>query len=164
MGFRKCQDKFEQSSWSRKDSKYLEEKLKVCKRNDNKELQLVQCLTNGETDFNQFMRLRSQLVIVAENFVRQENLSTVLKTKIPKDMEEQSELAHKAFNVVDRANRKLCVTLLRYNVDKPEGSYSQVQIFGTKKEDEKFQQIVYVECKFQKFIYLLDLLTSVVCI
>ena len=60
-----------------------------------------------------------------------------------KDMDEQLKLAHKVVDVVNRANRKICVTLLRYNVDKPESSYAQVQLFARKK-DEKFQQVVYV--------------------
>ena len=39
----------------------------------------------------------------------------------------------------------VCVTLLRYIVDKPEGSYAQVRLFGGNKKNEKFQQIVYVK-------------------
>ena len=56
-----------------------------------------------------------------------------------RDMDEQIKLAHKAVDVVDRANRKICVTVLRYNVDKPESSYAQVQLFARKREDEKVQ-------------------------
>ena len=66
-----------------------------------------------------------------------------------RDMDEQLKLAHKVVDVVDRANRKICVTLLRYNVDKPESSYNQVLLFAGKKEDEKIQQVVYVN-------YILD--------
>ena len=49
------------------------------------------------------------------------------------DMDDQIKLAHKVVDVVDRANRKICVTLLRYNVDKSESSYGQVQFFARKK-------------------------------
>ena len=59
-------------------------------------------------------------------------------------------------DVVDRANRKSCVTLLRYIVDKPESSYALVQSFARKKEDEKFQQIVHVNYKFEQFFDWLD--------
>ena len=76
-------------------------------------------------------------------------------------MDEEHKLAHKVFDVVDRANRKICVTLLRYNVDKPENSYVQVRPFARKKEDEKFQQVVYVNYKLEEFIYLLDVMNSV---
>ena len=78
--------------------------------------------TMGEADFNQFMRLRNQLVNAAENFAREENLTPVLIPTMSRYMDEQLKLAHKVVDVVDRANRKICVTLLRYNVDKPESS------------------------------------------
>ena len=53
------------------------------------------------------------------------------------------------------------MTLLRYNVDKPESSYVQVRLFARKKEGEKFQQVVYVNYKVEEFIYLLDVINSV---
>ena len=128
---------------------------------DNKEFRLVQKLTRREAHFNQFMRLRNQLVNTAENFARVENLTPVLIPTTSKDKDEQLKLAHKVVDVVDRANRKICVTLLRYNVDKPESSYAQVQLFVGKMEDEKFQQVVHVNFKLEEFIYLLDVMVSV---
>ena len=76
-------------------------------------------------------------------------------------MDEQLKLAHKLFEVVDRTDRKIYVTLLWFNVDKPESSYAQVRLFASKKEDEKFQQVVYVKYKLEEFIYLLDVMNSV---
>ena len=96
----------------------------------------------GEADFNQFMRLSNQLVNAAENFAREEILTPVLIPIMSRDMDEQLKLDHKVVDVVERTNRKICVTLLRYNVEKPESSYAQVQLFARKKEDEKFQQVV----------------------
>ena len=64
-------------------------------------------------------------------------------------------------DIVVRANRKICVTLPRYNVDKTESFYAQVRFFARKKEDEKFQQVVYVNYKLEEFIYLLDVMSSV---
>ena len=107
------------------------------------------------------MRLRNQLANAAENFTRRENLTAVLIPTLSKDMDEQLKLAHRVVDVVDRANRKICVTLLRYNVDKPEGSYAQVRLTERKKEDEKFKQVVYVNYKLEEFIYSLDVLNSV---
>ena len=78
-----------------------------------------------------------------------------------RDMDEQLKLAHKLVDVVDRTNRKICVTLLRYNVEKPESPYAQLRLFARKKEDEKFQQVVYVNYKLEEFIYLLDVMNSV---
>ena len=161
VDFGKCQDRFWQFSWSKNDSNYLDVKLKVFRKDDKKEFQLVQNLTMGEADFNQFMRLRNQLVNAAENFARQENLTPLVIPTMSRDMDEQLKLAHKVVDVVDRANRKICVTLLRYNVDKPESSYAQVRLFARKKEDEKFQQGVYVNFKLEEFIYLLDVMNSV---
>ena len=55
----KCQDRFGRISWSKNDSNYLDVKLKVFKKDDNKKFRLVQNLTMGETYFNQFMELRN---------------------------------------------------------------------------------------------------------
>ena len=122
---------------------------------------MVQNLTMGEADFNQFMRLRNQLVNAAENFATEEKLNPVLIPTLSKDMDEQLKLVHKLVDVVDRANTKICVTLLRYNEDKPESSYAQVRIFARQNEDEMFQQFVYVNYKLEEFIYLLHVMNSV---
>ena len=76
-------------------------------------------------------------------------------------MEEQLKLVHKVIDVVDRSNRKICVMLLRYKADNPDTSYAQVRLFGRKKEEENFQQIVYVNNRLDEFIYLLDVMNSV---
>ena len=161
VDFGKCQDRFGQFSWSKNDSNYLDVKLKVFRKDDSKEFRLVQNFTMGEADFNQFMQLRNQLVNAAENFAREENLTPVLIPTMSRDIDEQLKLVHKVVDVVDRTNRKICITLLLYNVDKPESSYAQVRLFARKKEDEKFQQVVYVNYKLEEFIYLLDVMKSV---
>ena len=76
-------------------------------------------------------------------------------------MEEQLKLVRKMIDVVDCPNRKICVTLLRYMLDNPKTSYAQIRVIGRKKEDEKFQQIVCVNYKFDEFVYLLDVMNSV---
>ena len=133
------------------DSMFLVVKLNVFKENDNKEFRLVQNLTLGEADFNQFMRLRNQLVIAAENFAGEENWTPLLLPTMSKDMEEQLKLSDKVVDIVDRANRKICVTLLRYNGDKLECSYAQIRLFARKNDDEKFQQVVFVNYKLETF-------------
>ena len=115
----------------------------------------------GEADFNQFIRQRNQLVVAADNFLREQNLSSILQSTLSKDMEEQLKLFHKVIDVVDCSNRRICVTLLRYKVDNPDTSYAQFRLFGRKKEEEKFQQIVYVNYKLDEFVYLLDVMISV---
>ena len=161
VDFGKGQHRFGQFSWSKNDSNYLGVKLKVFRKDDKKEFRLVQNLTMGKADFNQFMRLRNQLVNASENFAREENVTPVLIPTRSRDMDEQLKQAHKVVDVVDRTNRKICVTLLRYNVEKPESSYAQVRLLARKKEDEKFQQVVYVNYKLEEFIYLLDVMNSV---
>ena len=115
----------------------------------------------GEEDFNHFMRLRNQVAIEAENFAEEENLSPVLIPKLFKDLDEQLNLAQNEVDVVDRANKKNCVTPLRYSVNQPESSYAQIQFFASMKEDGKFQQNVYVKKKLEEFIYLLDVTNPV---
>ena len=162
VDFGKCQDRYGRFYWTKNDSTYLDNKLKVFKREDkNGEFRLRQNLLMGEADFNQFIRQKNQLVVAADNFLKEQNLPPVLQSTLSKDMEEQLKLVHKVIDVVDRPNKKVCVILLRYKVDNPDTSYAQVRLFGRKNEDEKFQQIVYVNFRLDEFIYLLDVMNSV---
>ena len=162
MDFGKSSDKIGQFFWTKKDSNYLDIKLKVFKREDkNAEFRLRQNPSMGEADFNQFIRQGKQLVVVADNFLREQILSPFLQSTLSKDTEEQLKLVHKVIDVVDRSNRRICVTLLRYKVDNPETSYAQFRLFGRKKEEEKFQQIMYVNYRLDEFVYLLDVMISV---
>ena len=162
VDFGKCQDRFGRISWSKNSFDYLDVKLKVFKREDkNAEFRLRQNLSMGETDFNQFIRLRNQLVVAVRGFSKEENLPPVQVKLLAKDMEEQLKHTHKVVEVVDRPHRKICVTMLRFNVEKPETSYVQVRLFGRKKDEEKINQIVYVNYKIDEFIYLLDVMNSV---
>ena len=111
VDFGKCRDRFGRFSWSKNDSNYLDIKLKVFKReNKNAEFRLRQNLAMGEADFNQFSRQRNQLVVAADNFLKEQNLPPVLQSTLSKDMEEQLKLVHKVIDVVDRPNRYLCDT------------------------------------------------------
>ena len=101
VDFGKCQDRFGPFSWSKNDSNYLDVKLKVFRKDDKKGFRLVQNLTKGQADFNQFMRLRNQLVKAADIFAREEDLTPVLIPTMFKDMDEQLKLAHKVVDVVD---------------------------------------------------------------
>ena len=46
-------------------------------------------------------------------------------------------------------------------MDKFQSSYAQVRLFARKKEDGKFQQVVFVKYKIEELIYLLDVMNSV---
>ena len=102
----------------------------------------------GEADFNQFVRQRNQLLVAADNFLREQNLSPILQSTLSKDMEEQLKLVHKVIDVVDCPNRRICVTLLRYMADNPESAYAQVRLFGRKKDEENFQKMCMSTIKF----------------
>ena len=70
VDFGKTSDKFGRLSWTKKDSNYLDIKLKVFKREDkNAEFRLRQNLSMGEADFNQFIRQRNQQVVAADSFL-----------------------------------------------------------------------------------------------
>ena len=131
------------------------------REDENAEFRLRQNLSMGEADFSQLVRQRNQIVVAADNFLREQNLPPVLQSTMSKDMEEQLKLVHKVIDVVDRPNRMICVTLLRYKVDNPETSYAQTRLLGWRNEEEKLQQIVYVNYKLDEFIYLLVVMNSV---
>ena len=42
----------------------------------------------GEADFNQFIRQKNQLVVAADNYLRKQNLPSVLQSTLSEDMEE----------------------------------------------------------------------------
>ena len=153
VDFGKCPDRFWRISWSKKSFDYLDMKFKVFKKDENKEFRLAQNLTTGETDFNQFIRLRNQLVVAVRDFSKEENQPQVQVKLLAKDMEEQLNFTHKVVEVVDRPHRKNCVTMRRYNVEKPETSYVQVRLFGRKKAEKKFNQIVYVNYKLDECLF-----------
>ena len=112
VDFGKSLDRFGRFSWSKNDSNYLDIKQKMFKREDqNAELRLRQNLSMREADFNQLIRQGNQLVVAANNFLREQKLSPVLQSTLSKDMEEQLKLVHKVIDVVDCTNtRILCDT------------------------------------------------------
>ena len=79
-----------------------------------------------------------------KNVVRRKVCQQCWYQKCPKTWMKNSKFFHKLVDVMDRAVRKIFVTLLRYNVDKRESSYAQVWVFTRKKEDERLQKVVHV--------------------
>ena len=163
VDFRKSEDKFGRFSLSKKDSNYLNlNQHQVLKRDRNRDFRRVPNLTMGEEDLKRFMRLTNELVFEAENFGRREKLSPVLIPTVPEDTDEQRKLAHEVIDVVDQANRKVCVTVLRYNVENLESSCAQVRLLAKRKEKETFQTIVQGIKELEYFVFfLLDEMDSV---
>ena len=63
---------------------------------------LVQNLTMGEADLNQFLRLKNQFDNAAGNYGKEENMSPVLIPTMSKDKNEHLKRAHKVIDVVKR--------------------------------------------------------------
>ena len=51
--------------------------------------------------------------------------------------------------------------MLRYNVEKPKTWHVQLRLLGRRKEEDKLNHIVYVNYKFDEFIYLLGAMNFV---
>ena len=116
----------------------MDVKLEFFKKHDDKDFRLVQIFTTVEAGLKHFIRLRTQLDVAAETFRRGKKLFPVPFPTVSKNMEEQFKQDQKAVDVVVRANKHICVTLLRYNVEKPGSSYAQVQFFAKNNGDEQF--------------------------
>ena len=122
VDFGNTQDSFGRISWAKNSFDYLDVKLKVFKRVENKHFRLAQNLTMGEADFNQFIRLRNQLIVSVKDFSKEDSLPPGQVKLLAKDMAEQLKVTHKVVEVVDRPRRKICMTMLRDNVEKPDTS------------------------------------------
>ena len=140
---------------------YLIVNLEVFQKDDKKIILAGPSSYNGRSRFQPVYAIDESLVVAAEIFAREENLPPVLIATLSKDMDEQLKLAYKLVELVDRANRKISVTVLRWSLDEAENTHAQVRSFARKKEDEKFQQVVSVNYKLEEIIYLLDVMNSV---
>ena len=108
VDFNKCQDRFGHFFWIKKHSNYMDIRLNVFRRGSkDAEFRLRQKFTLGDVDFNQFIRQRNQLVVAADNFLREQNLTPVLQSTLSKEIEEQLKLVHKVIDVVDVTKRFL---------------------------------------------------------
>ena len=152
VDFGKCQDRFGQYSLSKNSFHYLDLNIKMFKKDENKQFWFAQNLTMGEADFNLFIQRRNQLVVAVRDFSKEKNLSPVQVKPLAKDVDVQLELSHRVVEVFDRPHRKICMTILRYSVEKPETAYVQVRLFGRRKAEKEFNQFVYVNYKLDEFI------------
>ena len=120
--------------------------MNVFKKDETKQFRLEPYFTKGEADCNQFIRLRNQLVVAVRDFRKKGSLPPVQVKVIAKDMEELLKLTHERVEVVDRPHRKICVTTLRYNVEKPNTICSSA-IVWKKKGRRKMQSNCLCELK-----------------
>ena len=99
--------------WFQKRFQLLGCKTQFFKKDKSKDFWLIQNHTMGDEDFSMFMQFRNQLFTAAEDFAREKNLSPALIPTMSKDTDEQLKLIHKVYGVVDRANSKICGSVLR---------------------------------------------------
>ena len=126
-----CRDRFEWFFWSDEtDAYYLDMKLKVFKKEDNKDFRLNQNITTAESVCHQFIQMSNQLAIAAIDFGGEQTLSPTQIPTMSKDMNEQLKLAHRVADFADRPNIKICVTMLQYSVVKPQSSYGQAPLLA----------------------------------
>ena len=122
VDFGKHQDRCGRFSWTKIEKNYLEIHFKVFKKDIASEFKLYQCVSLGQYDFKQFLRLRNQLIVAADNFTKEEKLPYINVVGLSRDIGERLKHVHKVIEIVEGAKRKVCVTLLRHKEDNPETS------------------------------------------
>ena len=161
--------RFGRISWSkhaenRAKTALLDIKLEIFKIDQDGEFRMHQCLSISEKDFNDFMRMKDELLVATTEFATVQGLQLQPITIGPfaREMETQLKMAHKVYNVVDLSHRRICVTMLRYKVKIPKTSYVQIRLFTPDKDFQagRFQQIVYVNYRLDEFLELLDVMDS----
>ena len=115
-------DRFGRFLWTKNEKNYLEIHFKIFKKAIANEFKRYQCVSLGQYDFKQFLRLRDQLIVAADNFTKEENLPNIKDVGLSSDIGEQLKHVHKVIEIAEGAKFKVCVTLLRYKEDNPETS------------------------------------------
>ena len=92
VDFGKRQDRSGRISWPTNSFDYLDVKLKLFKRDENKQFRLKKNLTMGEANFKQFIRPTNQLVVVVRDFSKKENLAPVQVQLLAKTWKSSSNL------------------------------------------------------------------------
>ena len=112
----------------------MDVKLKIFKKDDNKEFRLVQNFILGEPDFNQFMQLRNQLVTAAENLSRKlvSSADNYSVQRHDRTIETGSQGGSRSASIT---RKDLCNSVWKNE------TALIFNFFATKKEDEMFQQI-----------------------
>ena len=164
VDFGKNADRFGRISWSQieKDNlKYLDIQLKVFRKDDKGDFRRHQQIKLGVFDFKQLLCLRNPIVLAVREFSTDETLKEVVTSPLSKDLDEQLKHVQKAITIVDRPKRKIIATMKKYCMDKPESTYVQLRLFTRNSEHDKFQQLVFVNYKYDEFLCLLDAINSI---
>ena len=163
VDFDKIADRFLRTFWSQfeKDNqKYLDIQLKVFEKDDKGDFRRHQQIKLGVFDFKQLLCLRSPIAQAPREFSTDETLKKIVTSPLSKDLDEQLKHVQKAITIVDRPKRKIFATMKKYCMDKPESTYVQLRLFTRNSEHDKFQQLVFANNKYDEFLFLLDVFTS----
>ena len=109
VDFDKHQDRFGRFSWSKNEKNYLEVQFKVFKKYIANEFKQYQCVSLGQCHFKEFLRLRNQLIVAADNFTKEENLPYIIVVGLSRDIDEQLKHVHKVIVIAEGTKRKVCV-------------------------------------------------------
>ena len=107
-----------------------------------------------ETEFNQFFRQRNQLVVAADNFLREQNLSPVLQSTMSKDCSQGDWHC-------GLPKQKVLRDTAAIQGGKPRDLLCSGLSIRRGKEEENPQQILDKNYKLDEFVYLLDVMNSV---
>ena len=163
MDFGKNADRFGRISWSQieLDNKmYLDIQLKVFRKDDKGHFRWHQQINLGVFDFKQLLRFRNPIVQAVGEFSTDETLKKVVTSPLSKYLYEQLKYIQKSITTVDRPKRKVFATMKKYCMDKPESRYVQLRVFTRNSEHDHNQQLVFVNYKYDEFLYLLNVTTS----
>ena len=98
----------------------------------------------GDSDSNQFMPLRNQLIVVVDNFGGDRKRFPTQTTTVSKEMEDKLTLVQEKNQVVGRRNDANFLILMQNKMNEPESSYAQFRLFARKNEEKKFQSFADV--------------------
>ena len=161
VDFGKNAEQFVRISWfqiEKDNQKYLDIQLKVFRKDDKRDFrrhQQIKFLIS-----NNFSVCGTQLIMLLE-FSTDETLREVVTSPLSKDLDEQLKHVQKAITIVDGRKRKIFASMKKYFIDKPESTYVQLRHFTRNSEHDKFQQLVFVNYKYDDFLCLLDVITSI---
>ena len=132
------------------NQKYLDIQLKVLQNDDKRDFLRHQQIKLGVFDFKQLFCLRNPIVQAVRDFSTDETIKEVVTSPLSKDLDEQLKHIQKAITIVHGPKWKIFATMKKYCTDKPESTYVQLRLFTRNSEHDKFQQLVFVNYKYDE--------------
>ena len=146
---------------SRKNyQKYPNIQLKVFQKDDKGDIRRHQQIKFGVFVFKKLLYLRNPIAQAVREFSTDETLKENVTSPLSKHLNKQLKLVQKAITVVNPHKRKTFATIKKYCMDKPESTYVQIRLFTRISEHDKFQQLLFVRYKYDEFLFLSDVYTS----